>query len=142
MFRAVMNLHGGAEVAPPKDVVYFEADAELKSGTVVIVDNADDSKVKAAGDTTSDAMGILVNDVEAGDDARIAYILPGQIFKAPIDGNVENDFGPGFVGAQLSDDGKKVDGNGTNDAGPLTVLYVDDDEDYAWVVFNECALAQ
>ena len=140
MFQLVKNLYGGAEVAPPLDNLSFEADADLKAGTVVKMKDGD--KVEAVADDDGLAIGVAVNDADAGEDVRILYIVPGMIFRAPIEGDVENNMEVGFTQAELAESGTKVKGEGGNADGPLTVLSIDGDEEYAWVAFNECALAK
>jgi len=144
MFRFVQNLIGGAvDVAPPKDVLKAEVGEDLEAGQVCKFDS--NGKLVSVDDDDSDATVITLDAGKDADDdeVRYAYILPGMVYAADVDGDVD-DLEVGMIGVQLADDGKKVNANETS-GGPLTILrtYQDRNEnDYALVCFNQCALAQ
>ncbi len=144
MFKVVQNLFGGAvEVAPPKDVFSAEVADDVEMGQVCKFDA--DGKLAAVDDNDDEAAVIALEAGKAADDdkVRFSYILPGMVYKAEIEGDME-DLEVGMIGVQMADDGKKVNANETS-GGCLTILRLgtdDNDNEFAWVCFNKCALAQ
>lgn len=159
-FTFVRNMISGmGPVAPPKDNVSFECETESKTVGMACKFDTAGKLVKA----TEGDLNAAVIALEAGDDGdniRVAWIMPGNVYKVPLrdaDGTVLLEATPDkhanvAVGAQLkiTTDGKAADGATAPAAGqPLTVVKMDWDatsdatraEAMVWVMFAHSVAA-
>jgi hypothetical protein len=153
-FRLIQNLAaGGVEVAPPKDLEYFQLD-DAEDGYVGRVYKFSGGKLVLADGNNESAVAVVslenVDGDTPGEYMRAYWILPGMVFKAPITAKDGTAIGESLdsnvvAGATvtINDTGTGVDGATDNSSikGPLTVLKVDEDNDVIYVAFNTCALS-
>ena len=138
MFQYVRSiLSGMPPVAPPADNVPYVAAVPIAEGTLVTVpSHTVAGKISLATDVT-DVFGVALNTAAPDGQVRVAYVVPGMIFKTLADSQLV----PGTeAGINPTADG--VMGVGTG----LRVLRCvkdtfDDSKYWAWVVFTESALS-
>lgn len=136
MFQFARNLiAGNTVVAPPMDNEPYIATAPIAEGTLVTPPT--NGQVSVANDVDN-VFGVAVNTANEGDVLRIAYVIPGMIFKVEtselIPAGTE-------AGINSTGDGLTV---GANSAGVLVLRCVEDQNMpgrfWAWVVFKRTAL--
>ena len=158
-FQRVRSLIAGAmDVAPPADNLTFPmtSNTAAVAGTVYKFTQATGRIVLAAAASKDAAVICLESKAAVADvggapqvHVRCAWITPGTVYKAPItdkDGTALTTLDDGvYLGATLNinDTGTGVDGETDLTAvnGPLTVVGLTEDKDFAYVVFNTCLLA-
>ncbi len=157
-FEKVRSMISGAvDVAPPKDVQSFteKDDSDIPQGAVAAFEAGTSEDIELCTGTSHKAALIALEDIDQDDEGRCSWIMPGQVYKAPL----TNAAGTALVGAspdkaatinigsraRINTLGTGVDGQNIHaDANPLTIvgMYWDATSDdtrakaYVYVVFN------
>lgn len=134
MFQYVRSiLSGMPPVAPPLDNVPYTAAVAVAEGDLLTLPgHTVAGKVSLATDV-EDVFGVALNDAAADASVRMAYVVPGMIFKTTAD---EATSAGAEVGINVTSDGVSVDGTG------LRVLKYElsGTTHWVWVTFMESAL--
>lgn len=132
-------LSGMSPVAPPADVREYDIDdsagASIPMGTCMKFDAT--GELEPADGTDENAAVITLEGSAQDETVRAQWIKPGDVYKVPVTGTI----GSLLVGVAYQITSNGVGVNQAQTDGPLTVLEVHEDDGYALVVFNSCAIA-
>lgn len=136
MFRYVRSiLSGMPPVAPPLDNVPYTAAVAVAEGDLLTLPGHTVAGKVSLATKVEDVFGVAMNDAAANASVRMAYVVPGMIFKTTAD---EATSAGAEVGINATSDGVRVNGTG------LRVLKYElsGTTHWVWVTFMESALSQ